>query len=141
MNTLKKYNEFNMINERVLNWKYKIKIKDLFTDDDNPDKSLIIKLCDRLIPQLKSIINEINKSDITEDEIDYYTNKLEEIVDDFNFLKELANGEIKEEEWGNYGFDGDFKEMFNNYLTELYDIGDEQVELNNGDFQKFIWVE
>jgi hypothetical protein len=62
------------------------------------------------------------------------------VVNNFSFTKALCNGEIPEDTWEDYSFEGDFEEMFNYYMDELYDLGDSRVELTNGVVEKFIWI-
>lgn len=107
-------------------WKHKIRIKHLFEDKTTPE--LIVKLCAELEKQLKPI----NKIYETSDDGDYVYYQLEECIDNFEFLKHLADGTIPEIEWKDYGFDGDFEEEFNGYLSQLYDLADTD---------KFIWID
>lgn len=106
-------------------WKHKIAIKHLFEDETTPE--LIVKLCSELIRQLNPILNHYSTSD--DGDMIYY--ELELIIDNFDFLRELADGTIPEDKWSSYGFDGDFEEEFNGYLNELYDLGDSD---------KLIWI-
>ncbi len=121
------------------NWKYKVTgVKTMFEDKTTPE--LIIKLCSHIVPQLTKIVTSVENSNIDEDEKYLHSNELEELADNFTFLKELADGTIKEEYWDDYSFEGDFEGWFNDYLSQLYDIGDYRVKLKNGDTQKFIWI-
>lgn len=130
------------------NWRNTVKIKHTFTDDTTPEK--IIEICDILIPQLEAIKEKEAKGNLT----DYYKgdidNKLFELIDHFGFLKNLAEGaipestsehRIPEDEWENYSFDGDFEQWFNDYLSELYDLGDERVDNKHNVREKFLWIE
>lgn len=123
------------------NWKYKIRIKHLFQDKTTP--VLIILLCDSIILQLTKIKEIIEKpiNNICEDDIYYFTSNLEEIIDSFTFLKELANGSIPEDEWDDYRFDGNFESEFNDYLRSLYDLADMRILSKNDVQEKFMWVE
>lgn len=62
--------------------------------------------------------------------------KIGELKEHFEFCKSFANNEIKEEEWGEYDFDGNLLDTFNVYLSEFYDLCDSYVDKN----QKFCWV-
>ena len=106
-----------------MNWKYKINIKDKFKDETTPEH--VIELCKALIHQLK----RIKKYELENEE-------LEEAIDHFEFLSDLLDGTIPEEEWENYSFDGNCEEWFNGYLYELFDLGDTFVNKDT----KFIWV-
>lgn len=122
------------------NWKYEVTgVKELFEDETTPE--LIIKLCSHIIPQLTKIANSVENSNIDDGEKYLHSAELEELADNFAFLKELADGTIKKEDWDDYSFEGDFEGWFNDYLSQLYDIGDYRVRLKNGDTQKFIWLE
>lgn len=119
-------------------WKYHIDIKSLFEDTTTPE--LIVKLCDCIIPQLNRILNAVTKSNLIEDDIYRLEINILEIIDNFDFLKSLADGSIPEEEWDDYCFDGDYESMFNNYLKELYDLGDKRVIQTNDMSIKFMWI-
>lgn len=120
-------------------WKYRIAIKHLFASKTTP--ALIISLCNTLESQLKAIREKINNSNLADDEKDDKGMRLEEVQANFIFLRELADSSIPQSEWRQYDFDGDYEALFNGYLSELYDIGDERVRNNKGQLQKFIWIE
>lgn len=119
-------------------WKYEINIKALFEDKTTPE--LVVKLCDSLSNQLESIYKRVEGGDLKEDEIDYLSNELEDSIDKFGFLKELSNGDIKESEWNNFGFDGNFNSYFNGLLEQLYDLADQRVVTKENVSEKFIWI-
>lgn len=121
-----------------MNWKYKIEIKHLFKDKVTAE--LVASICTELVKQLDVILGKSQKANITVESVDDFWNDLEEVRDNFDFLRELADGSIAEEEWGDYSFDGDFKERFNDYLEQLYNIGDMRVTLRNGSIEKLLWV-
>jgi hypothetical protein len=106
-------NEFRQINER--NWKYHLDIKQHLRGEDFDDEAQVITICNIIINQLKRLINKID------DSVKY---ELEEIVDNFDFLKQLADGTIPEDTFQEYSFDGNFTDLFNDYLESLYDFGD-----------------
>ncbi len=108
------------------NWKHKIKIKHLFEDETTPE--LIVKLCDELIRQLDPILKGYETSDDGDDT--YY--ELEAVIDNFEFLKGLADGITPMSDWKEYGFDGNFEKEFDEYMSELYDVA------NKG---KLIWID
>ena len=120
-------------------WLYTIKIKDNFEDEITPE--LIIKLCSILEHKLGGVNKAVDKSNLKEDEIDYICQELEDIIDNFVFLKHLADGTIPESEWDDYFFDGDFEGDFNGYLSLLYDLSDKRVTDNNGTTHKFLFLE
>jgi len=49
---------------------------------------------------------------------------IDENIDHFDFCKDFANNTIKREEWDDYSFDGDLLGLFNDYLTEFWNICD-----------------
>jgi len=120
-----------------MKWKYKITIKEYFEDETTPE--LIVSLCARLNLQLNKILKSIDNSNIVEEEKSYLYGDLEMVIDNFDFLNNLANGAIPQKEWENYSFDGDFQKDFNEYLTQLFDLGDMRVNTTAG-IEKFIWV-
>lgn len=121
-----------------MNWKYKIEIKHLFSEDTTPE--LITQLCAILVPKINKILDNSQNSNISEDSIDEFWYELEEIKDNFDFLRQLADGSIKEDDWEDYSFGGDFESWFNDYLEQLYDIGDTKIALKNGTKEKLLWV-
>jgi hypothetical protein len=131
------------------NWRNRIDIKSHFTDKKTTPEHTVT-LCETLIRQLKKIRErEVNGNlcDYSKGDVD---NKLEEIIDHLEFLRDLANGAIPENnsegrilesEWADYDFDGDFNDMFNGYMRELYDLGDERVDTTANVREKFIWIQ
>jgi hypothetical protein len=119
-------------------WKYRISIKDLFSENTSPE--LIVTLCSSLEKQLTSLIGKVQVSNLTTDEKDDKEMKLNDLLSNFQFLKQLADGSIKEREWSNYSFDGDYEDMFNGYMDELYDLSDEHARNIKGELEKFIWI-
>jgi len=121
-----------------MKWKYHINIKKHFTNETTPE--LIENLSKLLLFQLKRINKAIENSDIEEDYKYYALDEMEMIIDNFEFLELLANGEIKKEEWNNFDFDGDYESLFNEYLTMLYDLGDTKIHTRKG-YEKLIWID
>lgn len=122
-----------------MNWKYKIKIKEQF--EKTTTVKLIIELCSSLEEQINKILESLQKSNIKEEDVDYFYYDLEEVRNNFDFLRDLADGTIESKDWDDYGFDGDYEEWFNDYLNQLYDIGDKRVTLKNGTKEKLIWID
>ena len=123
----------------MANWRYKINIKEHFQEETTP--KLVATLCSFLIKDLTHILESSQKSNITTQSVDDFWYELEGVKDNFIFLQHLADGTIPEDEWDDYEFTGDFKEEFNGYLEELYDIGDMRITLTNGTQEKLIWVQ
>lgn len=121
-----------------MNWKYKINIKDEFENNTTPE--LIIKLCSSLEKQINKILESSQKSNISEESVDDFWYDLEEVKGHFEFLLSLADGSIKEDEWEEYNFDGDYEEWFNDYLNQLYDVADTKITLKSGVKEKLIWI-
>jgi len=119
-------------------WKYSINIKDSFKDETTPE--LVAELCEKLISQLNKIKEKVAKSNLTEDEKYEKGEEIDDLIGQFEFTRDLANGTISESEWDNYEFDGDFEQLFNDYMSELYDLGDKRVLNVNDEIEKFIWV-
>ncbi len=120
-----------------MNWKYKVNIKEHFSGVTTPEK--IITLCTTLVQQLDKILEDSQKI-LDDDSVDTIYYDLEENKDNFKFLLHLADGTIKEDDWNDYGFDGNFESWFNDYLEQLYDISDSVVKLKNGSLNKLIWI-
>ena len=114
--------------EQSNQWRYKISIKDQFEDESTLE--LIKELCGKLTNQLKTIRNkiiEISKSKIDDDERYYFTDKLDECIDNFEWLS-TQDGAVY-----------DLERDFNGYLEELYDISDSRIIIGNVSY-KFIWI-
>jgi len=120
-------------------WRNSMKVKYLFTDDSSPET--IATLCTTIIGHLNRIKAKESKSNLTEDSKHHVDNELDELIGHFEFLSDLATGKITEKEWGNYNFDGDFEQWFNDYMSQVYDLGDTKV-LTTGNIQeKFMWID
>jgi hypothetical protein len=124
------------------NWRHKITIKHLFEKETTPE--LIVTLCEALTSQLSNLISKEEDDGLVtvlrEDYKNYVFGELEDIMGGLEFLQDLASGEIKESEWEDFSFDGNFEEMFNSLLEALYDLGDVKVETTNGYKNKFLWI-
>lgn len=130
--------------EKHTPWRHVVDIKEKFEEEATPE--FIRELCDSLISQLETIhkaeknkkkdqIEKIQRNSILEE--------IERIKENFDFLRSLADGSIPETEWDDFCFEGEFEEYFNDYLSQLYDLGDEKVLIKkiSGDvLEKFIWV-
>lgn len=132
-------------------WRNKIQIKHLFTRDATTSPELTITLCETLIRQLKAIKTREEGGNLCDDDSYIVDEKLTELIDHFEFLINLAQGSIpekqglegaiKEDEWSDFGFDGNYQQWFNDYLSELYDLGDMRVITDKSKIsQKFIWI-
>jgi hypothetical protein len=64
---------------------------------------------------------------------------LDDLIDHFDFCKDLANGTIPETEWDDFEIAGreDIKDLLNGYLNEMYDLCDTTI----GQDRKLCWIE
>jgi hypothetical protein len=120
-------------------WRNSIKVKHLFNDAVTPE--LIIILCNSILSQLKSIQKKEAKLNLTDDSKNHINDEIEELLGHFQFLKDFATGDIPESEWDDYHFDGDYEQWFNDYFSQLYDLGDTRVVTTNNICEKFMWVD
>jgi hypothetical protein len=122
-------------------WRNEIKVKHLFTDGDDVTPELVTQLCEHIATQLKAIQTKEASGNLIDDSKNHVDGELNELIGHFEFLKDLATGEIPEKEWNNYSFDGDFEQWFNDYLQQLYDLGDTRVLTTGNVLEKFIWID
>lgn len=116
----------------MADWRNKINLQQYLTDDETDTQVLIC--VNVLIPQLESIlIKEKNTSIIDEN----FLYEFEELIEEFKWIQESINNG---KESSGYDFIN-WCEAFNNYLEELYNIGDTIIEKK--DFfndVKFLWI-
>jgi hypothetical protein len=122
-------------------WRNKVDIKRYFDEDETDEK--VLKVVNLLIKQLKVIkekeeglfqIGKTKGTIINED----FLEEFQLIIDNFEFIRDaIQNNEGSE----TYEYEN-WCEVFNDYLTELYDIGDELVRENENYFkrEKFLFV-
>ncbi len=91
------------------------KFREMLTSNDDVTEELI----DMVINQLR----EMYKFKYADELID----SIDETREHFEFLKDLINGAISEDDWGDYEFNGNFQEWFDDYLHEFWDICDSYV--------------
>jgi hypothetical protein len=138
MEKLKTFESFDQKPVQTNKWKYELVIKDQLTEDSEPEK--IIELSNTLVRKLTKLKEKVEKSNLVEDEIENLVEEFERIIDNFDFLKQLADGTIPEDDFDDYSFDGDLEALFNDYLGELYDFGDLKVLNKKNEIEKFIWI-
>jgi hypothetical protein len=97
-------------------------------------------LCKFLINDLDYILGNSQEVNITIESVDDFWYDLESVRDNFEFLLQIVDGVIKEKDYENYGFDGNYESIFNDYLEQLYDVADTVITLNNGEKNKLLWV-
>lgn len=123
-------------------WRNEVSIKKYLSEDDS-DKSVLMVVT-KLIPQLKRIQMKEEKGiekiqdEIVKENIDYVLFNLEEVIGEFEWIKESI--ESNESATG-YSY-SDWCEAFNNYFEQLYDLGDTVVKHSERSFEneKFLWV-
>ena len=96
----------------------------------------INSICCILISELEEIqdtVEILDNNDIILGEIDDLILGLETVSD-------LCTGEIPEYEWNDYEFHGNYSQLFNESLNELYRIANEVVN-DGGVKYKFILIE
>jgi hypothetical protein len=119
-----------------MNWTYNITIKKYFTTKS--DKNIISDLSQRLIDQITLIQNKLYL--LRDDDKDYMYFELMEIIEKFESVRDLCNGTIPEMKFDSFGYNENYEQLFNEYLTELYDLADNIVHNKNNVPNKFIWI-
>jgi hypothetical protein len=102
----------------------------IISQEQNPTSQQIADYCDLFIAKLKRLEIDAGRYDKLKDLI-------EENIDHFNFCKEFANGEIPKSEYSDYGFDGNLKDLFDDYVKEFWDICDYQIDIG----KKFCFID
>ncbi len=120
-------------------WRNSMKVKHLFEDETTPE--LTATLCTTIIGHLKRIKAREEKSNLTEDSKYHIDTELDELIGHFEWLRDLATGTIPEDEWKDYDFNGDFEKWFNDYMSQVYDLGDTRVVTTGDVSEKFIWID
>jgi len=126
-------------------WKYRIAIKSILSDESTTSPEKAIQLSEWVKRELVKIKNSVeNNTRIDEYDKFSFTDELEMIIDNYDFLISLADGTIKKEDWDDCSFDGNYQNLFNEYLTMVYDLGDKRIISESPDGQqvseKFMWV-
>ena len=101
------------------------------SEKDYESIAVLCAHCEKSIKYLQKLSVNITKDDRR------LCNMFEENIDHWDFCRAFATGEIPQEEWEDYDFDGDLVGLFNSYLSEFYDICDYQI----GSDEKLCWVE
>lgn len=124
----------------MANWRHTINLKEHLTDDES-DQS-VVKCCNVIIPQLERILDKereaIDKNrpgSLKDDE--YILDELERMIDEFKWIVESI---ADNNDPNDYSFDT-WLEAFNEYLSQLYDLGDTSMYYNTFfDKGRFLWV-
>ncbi|WP_310877095.1 hypothetical protein [Priestia megaterium] len=123
----------------MTNWRNKIVIKK-YLSSDTSDKA-VLRVCERIIPNLKIILNFENRR-IENGRMnalnEHFVYEFEEVIQEFEWIADCIN---KNEDPNEYSYD-DWCEALNNYLTQLYDLGDTVTAYSErfGGSEKFLWV-
>lgn len=119
-------------------WRNKVEIREQLTGDSSDES--VAKVTKVLVPQLQRILEleekKIeNSNGLALDE--EFVETFKELVENFKWVIDCVE---KEEDPSEYSYD-DWCEAFNNYLGELYDMGD-TITGRFEDFhkEKFLWV-
>jgi hypothetical protein len=113
-------------------WRNKIDISNLLTEDESNEQVLII--CKVMIPQLETILKkeqelhsrqtkERIRIDVDED----FLREFENIIDEFKWIVEKIEN-------GNDSCLDSWCDEFNEYLEQLYDMGDMLIKIFMGRF-------
>lgn len=117
-------------------WMFETKgVKELINGDDT--KESVFNIVNTLVPQLKIIRNKLPKTNLEDDDKESLDNDLFEIIDNLEFITSLDG---KEDEWPDYSFDGNWTELLNNTLYDLYDFGDLKLIDKDGVTRKLLWI-
>ena len=122
-------------------WMYTIPGVKEMLNRELDDKTISLLVSKRLFREVKRIRRTIEKLNIfSETDTEYILGDLETVLHETEYIKMLAGNEIKEDEWEEYGFDGDYQSLLNYTLETLYDLGDLKPIDNKGVRRKLIWV-
>lgn len=124
-------------------WRNKIEVKKHLSADSSDNK--VLEIVKAILPQLSRIVKRENRflergsilPESKRENVEYLVGELEEIVGHFEWVK--TSIESKENP-KNFSFDN-WCEAFNNYLEQLYDLGDSTVRFKTHfDSEKFLWI-
>lgn len=102
----------------------------------------LVQACSKeYVAELKKIQVVIQSKKLKSSDAIYINNSMEEVIDHFEFVGQLATPDvIGKHEWDDYCFDGNFNNLINSYLTEMYDLFDTVVRDVNNIQYKLIFV-
>lgn len=116
--------------------KHRHKIKLLHLLKQTHNLSEIIELGDFLLQEL----DKIQETVYTINGVDIILGKIMSLKDSIRTSLELCSGVIPESEWNDFMFYGNFTQLFNEVLEDLYDLANCEV-FDNGIKYKFILIE
>ena len=125
-------------------WRNKIEIKNLFLFDEDESNEKVLEVCNALIPQLENVLNKENRIHNKQLELGKavtlskdFLKEFENLIEEFKLIK---NAIEKNEDSEDCHFDT-WCEAFNEYLDQLYDLGDYLVtERDFWNDEKFLWI-
>ena len=121
-------------------WRNTIEIKDLFNSIETFTKENIVPVSEAIIKKLNKIKTMEITNNLTQEDKDSVDDSLASIIDCFEFIVDLSK--MDESKWSEFDFKGNWKEMFNWYINDLYDLGDTFVFTKGAMIrQKFLWVQ
>jgi hypothetical protein len=97
----------------------------IITEVSEPTNEQIAEYCDLFTKELntlKKCANRMNHERLID--------SIDETLDHFDFCKAFCTGEITKEEYADYDFDGNIKNLFNDYVREFWEICDYQIAIN-----------
>lgn len=124
---------------RSNSWRNKIDVKRHLSEETSNEK--IKSLCIIIHRKLKKILDkETKRTDLRDDYKDLILCKINEVLDHFDFCKDLCDMS-EENRRKEYDITDSLLTVFNDYMSELYDLGDERVLTKSNVLEKFMWVE
>ena len=117
-----------------MKYRHKLHIRHLIENTNT--LSEIIKLTDILITELELIQDTCNILDNN----DIILGELDDLITSLETVSDLCTEEIPEYEWNDYNFHGNYNQLLNESLNELYRIAGEVVN-DGGVKYKFILIE
>lgn len=117
-----------------MKYRHKLKIKHILENTHTVQEiaSLSIIIIDEL-EQIQNTVEILDNNDIILGELD-------DLICNLEIVSDLCLGEIPEFEWNDYNFHGNYSQLFNEQLNELYRIANETVN-DGGVKYKFILIE
>lgn len=124
-------------------WRNKIELKKYLSSDSSD--SSVLKVVNGILPQLRYVLKSEQRYLAREtpnignvrENVEYYTDQLEELIEEFDWIRESIEKHLDPTE---FSYDN-WCEALNNYLEQLYDIGDSTVSFKSHfDSEKFLWV-
>ena len=104
-------------------------------------RATILEKSKQFKAELQRLLKKVQGSRVIRDDYSYHLiDSLEDCIGEFDWLISLASGKVKEADWDDVSFDGDFSGYFNDTLSSFYDLADERLLTKNNESHKFAWV-